>query len=314
MGPADEVTSHLYSFGIRGKQFQYVEGKLPEGFPFHGRLTDHDVRNLQARGAEVLVLESHYTAEDLKQAREDCRGESGKSPNQADGKVAPAQNPDQASVKVTSAQTATPVSTPTAVSNSNVAAAPPPSSQTIVPAAQAQGSSTGSVLTINSAPVGADIFVDDDFVGNTPSTIRVPLGRHAITVRKPGFQDWLRNVNFSGGSITLNAELDHGSNEPQTASTSAMPATNSSPKPIGWIGIHAQNSGDVAVVTNVTAEGPGAKAGIQVGDIIVALGRLIKGKDFESAVAALKPRTQVSVNYARGSASREVQITVGSQN
>src|SRR5882762_6167681 len=55
MGPADEITSHLYSFGIRGKQFQYVEGKLPEGFPFHGRLTDHDVRNLQGRGAEVVV-------------------------------------------------------------------------------------------------------------------------------------------------------------------------------------------------------------------------------------------------------------------
>lgn len=27
MGPADQVTSRLYSFGIRGKQFQYVEGK-----------------------------------------------------------------------------------------------------------------------------------------------------------------------------------------------------------------------------------------------------------------------------------------------
>jgi PEGA domain len=53
-------------------------------------------------------------------------------------------------------------------------------------------------LTIKFGAVGADIFVDDDFVGNTPSTIRVPLGRHVITVRKTGFQDWLRNVNFSG--------------------------------------------------------------------------------------------------------------------
>src|SRR5437868_13626519 len=80
MGPADQVTSHLYSFGVRGKQFQYVEGKLPEGLPFHGRLTDHDVRNLQGRGAEVIVLSSSYTAEELKQARDDCRGETGKSP------------------------------------------------------------------------------------------------------------------------------------------------------------------------------------------------------------------------------------------
>jgi serine protease Do len=78
---------------------------------------------------------------------------------------------------------------------------------------------------------------------------------------------------------------------------------------------HAQNKGDVAVVTSVAADSPGAKAGIQVGDIILALdGRLIKGKDFESAVAALKPGTQISINYARGSSAHEVQITAGSSN
>src|SRR5579862_10012809 len=83
MGPADEITSHLYSFGIRGKQFQYVEGKLPDGFPFHGRMTDHDVRNLQGRGAEVIVLKQDYTDGELQQARQDCLEKTGKSPNQA---------------------------------------------------------------------------------------------------------------------------------------------------------------------------------------------------------------------------------------
>jgi hypothetical protein len=86
MGPADQITSHMYSFGFRGKQFQYVEGKLPEGFPFHGRMTDHDVRNLQGRGAEVIVLNSSYTSEELKQARMDCKGETGKTPLQTDEK------------------------------------------------------------------------------------------------------------------------------------------------------------------------------------------------------------------------------------
>jgi hypothetical protein len=90
MGPADQVTSRLYSFGIRGKQFQYVEGKLPEGFPFHGRMTDHDVRNLQGRGAEIIVLNQNFTSDELMQARADCRGETGKTPNQAEAKPAPA--------------------------------------------------------------------------------------------------------------------------------------------------------------------------------------------------------------------------------
>jgi len=87
MGPADQITSHLYSFGIRGKQFQYIEGKFPEGFPFHGRMTDHDLRNLQGRGAEVLILEQTYTADDLKAAREQCKKMTDKTPNQTPGEV-----------------------------------------------------------------------------------------------------------------------------------------------------------------------------------------------------------------------------------
>src|SRR5437868_11855354 len=92
MGPADQVTSHMYSFGLRGKQFQYVEGKLPEGFPFHGRLTDHDIRNLQGRGAEVIVLNPSFTSEDLKQARSDCREQTGKTPNQPEQKAISSQS------------------------------------------------------------------------------------------------------------------------------------------------------------------------------------------------------------------------------
>src|SRR5712691_4076192 len=55
MGPADEITSHLYSFGIRGKQFQYVEGNLPQGISFHGRLTDHDARKILDKGGKIQI-------------------------------------------------------------------------------------------------------------------------------------------------------------------------------------------------------------------------------------------------------------------
>jgi hypothetical protein len=73
MGPADEITSHIYSFGIRGKQFQAVEGQLPTGVSFHGRLTDHDVRNIQNKGGKVVVIEPKYTTVDLDHARQECR-------------------------------------------------------------------------------------------------------------------------------------------------------------------------------------------------------------------------------------------------
>jgi hypothetical protein len=75
MGPADEITSHMYSFGIRGKQFQYVEGDFPSGVSFHGRLTDHDVRNIQKHGGKVVMMEPKYTADDLREAKQSCKDE-----------------------------------------------------------------------------------------------------------------------------------------------------------------------------------------------------------------------------------------------
>jgi hypothetical protein len=79
-------------------------------------------------------------------------------------------------------------------------AAPAPAS---APAAQAQAS-----LTIESTPPGADIEVDGNFVGNTPSTVNLAPGSHEITVKKKGFVDWTRKLNVTGGNIHLNADLD----------------------------------------------------------------------------------------------------------
>lgn len=187
MGPADQVTSHMYSFGFRGKQFQYVEGKLPEGVPFHGRMTDHDVRNLQGRGAEVIILNSSYTADELKQARDDCRGETGKSPNQAEPQPPTAQQSAAA--------------TAPGAPSSNV-------KETSLANSAQVAQSNATKISVNSTPADADIVVDGNFVGNTPSTVEVSPGDHAITVSKSGFKDWERKLKVTGGNINLNAELE----------------------------------------------------------------------------------------------------------
>lgn len=78
MGPADEVTSHFYSWGIRGKQFQYVEGTFPPGTKWHGRLTDNDVRGIQLNGGKFVILEPKYSDADLDQARKSCKAQTSK--------------------------------------------------------------------------------------------------------------------------------------------------------------------------------------------------------------------------------------------
>jgi hypothetical protein len=63
----------MYSFGVRGKQFQYVEGDFPTGAKFHGRLTDHDVRSIQGHGGKVVIMEPKYSADDLREAKLSCK-------------------------------------------------------------------------------------------------------------------------------------------------------------------------------------------------------------------------------------------------
>ena len=62
----------------------------------------------------------------------------------------------------------------------------------------------------------ADIEVDGNFVGNTPSDVQVAEGDHTITVKKAGFQNWEKKLKVSAGSsIHLNAELEKAADATQ---------------------------------------------------------------------------------------------------
>jgi hypothetical protein len=70
------------------------------------------------------------------------------------------------------------------------------------------GASVQAVLTIVSTPPGADIEVDGNFVGNTPSTVNLTPGSHQIVVKKKGFADWSKTLNVTGGNVNLSADLE----------------------------------------------------------------------------------------------------------
>jgi hypothetical protein len=73
--------------------------------------------------------------------------------------------------------------------------------------------SNSAKLQVDSVPPGADIEIDGNFAGNTPSEVQVTEGDHTITVKKSGFKDWERKLKLSSGSsIRLNAELESTTN------------------------------------------------------------------------------------------------------
>ncbi len=67
-------------------------------------------------------------------------------------------------------------------------------------------------LEVSSTPDGADIEIDGNFVGNTPSTLGVAAGPHQISVKKAGFKPWERTITVSSGHIKVDATLESQSN------------------------------------------------------------------------------------------------------
>ena len=66
-----------------------------------------------------------------------------------------------------------------------------------------------SSVDVKSTPDGADITVDDKYVGSTPSTLKLPAGDHKIKLEKSGFKTWERTLSVSAGaSATVNPTLD----------------------------------------------------------------------------------------------------------
>jgi hypothetical protein len=60
-----------------------------------------------------------------------------------------------------------------------------------------------ALVDFNSNPPGADILIDGNLVGNTPSTLHVDAGRHLIQLRMGGYGSWTRTMRVEPGSSPL---------------------------------------------------------------------------------------------------------------
>jgi len=54
-------------------------------------------------------------------------------------------------------------------------------------------------VDIKSTPDGAEITVDDRFMGSTPSSLQLAVGDHKIKLGKSGFKTWERTMTVGAG-------------------------------------------------------------------------------------------------------------------
>ena len=105
---------------------------------------------------------------------------------------------------------APPVPTTQQVPPSSPAATPNAGPTDTTPVSLDQGAA--AELEVSSTPDGADIEIDGNFVGSTPSTLGVAAGPHQLSVKKAGFKPWERKITVSSGHIKIDATLESQSN------------------------------------------------------------------------------------------------------
>jgi hypothetical protein len=65
----------------------------------------------------------------------------------------------------------------------------------------------GARLNVASTPDGADIEIDGNFMGNTPSSLQLQPGEHEVAVKKVGYKAWERKIKVLGGDVSIKAGL-----------------------------------------------------------------------------------------------------------
>jgi len=67
-------------------------------------------------------------------------------------------------------------------------------------AGNAPSSDAVGTVSLTTTPDGADVYVDGQFNGNSPATLKLKPGRHTIRVSMTGYSDWTREISTDAGS------------------------------------------------------------------------------------------------------------------
>ena len=73
-----------------------------------------------------------------------------------------------------------------------------------------------TTLEITSSPPGAEIELDGNFSGDTPSSITIAPGEHTLKVSKAGYKPWERKMKTTSGDVKVVADLEQQSQGPDS--------------------------------------------------------------------------------------------------
>lgn len=112
---------------------------------------------------------------------------------------------DKIAKRLTEAKLA-PMTTSTAVTKESEAQSGPQARAKVE--AEKPAAEVGIIL-VSSVPDGAEVYIDGNFVGGTPATLKLAPGKHTIRVALKDYKDWSRELSLLASSeVKLTATLE----------------------------------------------------------------------------------------------------------
>jgi hypothetical protein len=64
-------------------------------------------------------------------------------------------------------------------------------------------------LRVSTTPLGAQVFIDDEFKGKTPFKIKLPMGKHEVRLSLPEYYEWEAQLQLDKkGETPLEVDLE----------------------------------------------------------------------------------------------------------
>jgi hypothetical protein len=190
----------------------------------------------------------------------------------------------------------------------------------------AQPAASPPILSIESTPGGAQVFVDDELIARASAEGRLKIpalapGKHRLRLAHDGYRDFEMPVDLgSTGTTTVVATMQAAEATPLSP-PKPQPAT-ARPAPKAYLGVMIINltpesaktfaapdtSG--ALVEEVVPEGPAAAAGLKPGDIVRSFnGQALKnGEELVSRVGGEDPGTEIGLGILRDGTALSLQV------
>jgi hypothetical protein len=73
----------------------------------------------------------------------------------------------------------------------------------------ATNDSTVGIVQVQSTPDGAEVYLDNDYVGSVPAKLRLTTGKHSLRLELKGYKSWSKDLTVqAGSSVNLSATLE----------------------------------------------------------------------------------------------------------